>query len=106
MGSSQAGWGGAKVWPGGSTRSTRSTKARWGGAKVWPGGSTTSARKRISTMAHLEPGTTKTHSRDSRRTIVDQSPEQVGKPPPKNNPKVSANTNSAPPEKASPQGGK
>merc|ERR1712156_100926 len=48
------------------------TKAGRGGAKVWPGRSTTSARKRISTMAHLEPGTTKTYSRDSRRTIVDQ----------------------------------
>merc|ERR1712012_862207 len=53
----KAGWGGSKVWPGRSTR---------------PGRSATSARKRISTMAHLEPGTTKTHSRDSRRTIVDQ----------------------------------
>merc|ERR1712209_152449 len=53
----KAGWGGSKVWPGRSTR---------------PGRSATSARKRISTMAHMEPGTTKTHSRDSRRTIVDQ----------------------------------
>merc|ERR1712223_1212264 len=95
----KAGRGGAKVWPGGSTRSTRSTKARWGGAKVWPGKSTTSARKRMSTMAHLEPGTTKAHSRDYRRAIVDQSPEQVGKPPPKN-------ANPATPEKARTQGGK
>merc|ERR1712012_1133432 len=48
------------------------TKAGRGGAKVWPGGSTTSARKRISALAHLEPGTTKTHSCDSHRTIVDE----------------------------------
>merc|ERR1712012_532989 len=53
----KAGWGGVQVWPGRSTR---------------PGRSATSARKRISTMAHLEPGTTKTHSWDSRRTFVDQ----------------------------------
>merc|ERR1712012_1127161 len=90
----KAGWGGSKVWPGRSTR---------------PGRSATSARKRISTMAHLEPGTTKTHSRHSRRTIVDQSPEQVGKNnPPKNNRKVSPKNanNPAPSEKARTQGGK
>merc|ERR1712012_1466157 len=89
----KAGWGGSKVWPGRATR---------------PGRSATSARKRISTMAHLEPGTTKTHSWDSRRTIVDQSPEQVGKSPPKNNRKVSPKNanNPAPPKKARTQGGK
>merc|ERR1711953_1515319 len=68
----KAEWGGVEVWPGRSTTSTRSTKAEWGGVKVWPGRSTRSARKRISALAHLEPGTTKTHSRDSRRAIVDQ----------------------------------